>query len=150
MAALQARLTLRATVVRDGAPQEVPIHDVVRERPRDAGAGDIVPADGRILDANHLYVDESSLTGESAPPSKAPRDAGDLGSGPRPTIATALVFFGTSVVSGTGRAVITATGDAHELRGDRAPPRRARSGERLPARRPRLRGPDLPRSPRSW
>ncbi len=108
VAALQARLTLRATVVRDGNPQELPIHDVVREDLVILTAGDIVPADGRILEANHLYVDESSLTGESAPALKAPR-AGDLDPARDPD-RDGLVFFGTSVVSGTGRARITATG----------------------------------------
>jgi Mg2+-importing ATPase len=100
VAALQARLTLRATVIRDGREQEVPVHDVVRGDVVALAAGNIVPADGRLLAANHLYVDESSLTGESAAALKAPRD-GDR---------DAFVFLGTSVVSGTGRAVITATG----------------------------------------
>jgi P-type Mg2+ transporter len=108
VAALQARLTLRATVVRDGAPQEVPLHDVVRDDLVILGAGDIVPADGRVVAADHLYVDEASLTGESAPSLKAPR-AGTLD--PRSDDdRDGLVFFGTSVVSGTGRAIITATG----------------------------------------
>jgi Mg2+-importing ATPase len=108
VAALQARLTLRATVVRDGTAQEIPIHDVVRGDIVVLSAGDIVPADGRIVEANHLYVDESSLTGESAPALKSPRD-GDLDPG-RDEDRAGLVFFGTSVVSGAGRALIVATG----------------------------------------
>ena len=135
VAALQARLTLRATVIRDGRAQEVPVHDVVRGDVVELAAGDIVPADGRLLAANHLYVDESSLTGESAAALKSPsapraegapspRNDGGSGvapAGPRgaPGNAAAqpgdgerdgLVFLGTSVVSGTGRALITATG----------------------------------------
>jgi Mg2+-importing ATPase len=108
VAALQARLTLRATVVRDGQPQAVPIHDVVREDLVTLSAGDIVPADVDIIEADHLYIDEASLTGESAPSAKAPRqadaqrpDADDHGG---------RAFFGTSVVSGTGSALVTATG----------------------------------------
>ena len=108
VAALQARLTLRATVVRDGTEQEIPIHDVVRGDIVVLNAGDIVPADGRVVEANHLYVDESSLTGESAPALKSPRD-GDLDPG-RDEDRAGLVFFGTSVVSGAGRALIVATG----------------------------------------
>jgi P-type Mg2+ transporter len=108
VAALQARLTLRATVVRDGTEQDVPIHDVVRDDLVILKAGDIVPADGRIVEANHLYVDEASLTGESVPALKAPHD-GELDPG-RDGDRDGLVFFGTSVVSGTGRALITATG----------------------------------------
>ena len=108
VAALQARLTLRTHVVRDGRDLEIPIHDVVRGDLVVLAAGDIVPADGRVLEANHLYVDESSLTGESAPALKAQRE-GTLD----PAVESdrdGLVFFGTSVVSGTGRAQITATG----------------------------------------
>src|SRR5664279_4692408 len=108
VAALQARLTLRATVVRDGKPREIPIHDVVRGDLAVLGAGDIVPADGRVIEANHLYVDEASLTGESAPAIKTPRD-GELDP-TRDDDRDGLLFFGTSVVSGTGRTLITATG----------------------------------------
>ncbi len=108
VAALQARLTLRATVVRDGTEQEIPIHDVVRGDIVVLNAGDIVPADGRVVEANHLYVDESSLTGESAPALKSPRD-GDLDPA-RDEDRPGLAFFGTSVVSGTGRVMIVATG----------------------------------------
>jgi len=136
VAALQARLTLRATVIRDGRAQEVPVRDVVRDDVVELAAGDIVPADGRLLAANHLYVDESSLTGESAAALKSPagpRAGGAPAVAPapadaarrpadapdRPADASAqpgdgerdgLVFLGTSVVSGTGRALITATG----------------------------------------
>ncbi len=110
VAALQARLTLRTSVVRDGTEQEVPIHDVVRGDLVALKAGDIVPADGRVSEANHLYVDEASLTGESAP------DLKDVRSGSLDPTNDAdhagLVFFGSSVVSGTGRALITATGAA--------------------------------------
>ena len=108
VAALQARLTLQATVLRDGAPQDVPLHDVVRDDLVILGAGDIVPADGRVVEADHLYVDEASLTGESAPSLKAPRE-GELDPAAEDD-RDGLVFFGTSVVSGTGRAIITATG----------------------------------------
>jgi Mg2+-importing ATPase len=108
VAALQARLTLRATVVRDGEQREIPIHDVVRGDLAVLDAGDIVPADGRVIEANHLYVDEASLTGESAAATKSPRE-GVLDPA-RDEDRDGLLFFGTSVVSGTGRAVITATG----------------------------------------
>ena len=108
VAALQARLTVQASVVRDGAERDVPIHDVVRGDLVVLNAGDIVPADGRVIEANHLYIDEASLTGESAPAMKIPRP------GPLDPAEEAdrpgLLFFGTSVVSGTGRVVITATG----------------------------------------
>ena len=125
VAALQARLALRATVIRDGKQQDVPIHDVVVGDVVVLGAGDIVPADARILDANHLFVDESSLTGESAASLKTPRP-GELDPDKEDDRA-GLAFFGTSVVSGTGLAIVTATGTrtsygviAHRL-AERAP-----------------------------
>ena len=108
VAALQARLTLRATVIRDGQPHEIPIHDVVSGDVAILAAGDIVPADGRVLDAVNLYVDEASLTGESAPATKTAR-TGELDP-TRGDDRDGLLFFGTSVVSGTGRAIITAAG----------------------------------------
>jgi Mg2+-importing ATPase len=106
--ALQARLALRASVVRDGKTQEVPVAGLVRGDLVLLAAGAIVPADARILESNHLYVDESSLTGESAASLKVARE-GDLD----PALQAdrdGLAFFGTSVVSGNGRAVVTATG----------------------------------------
>jgi Mg2+-importing ATPase len=106
--ALQARLALRATVVRDGRQQELPITGLVSGDLVVLEAGDIVPADARLVEANHLYVDESSLTGESAAALKVVRD-GDLDPA-READRDGLAFFGTSVVSGGGRAVVTATG----------------------------------------
>jgi P-type Mg2+ transporter len=108
VAALQARLALRATVIRDGKQQEILIHDVVRGDVVMLGAGDIVPADACLLEGNHLFVDESSLTGESAAALKAPLP-GPLDPN-KENDRAGLVFFGTSVVSGTGTAEVTATG----------------------------------------
>jgi P-type Mg2+ transporter len=108
VAALQARLALRATVVRGGKESEIPISGVVEGDVVVLGAGDIVPADGRLLEANHLFIDESSLTGESAAALKTPRE-GKLDSD-KDDDRAGLMFFGTSVVSGDGRALVTATG----------------------------------------
>jgi Mg2+-importing ATPase len=108
VAALQARLALQAAVVRDGKQREIPIREVVCGDVVVLGAGDIIPADARILEANHLFVDESSLTGESAASLKNPRP-GDLDPD-KDEDRAGLAFFGTSVVSGNGRALVTATG----------------------------------------
>jgi P-type Mg2+ transporter len=110
VAALQARLALRATVMRDGKQQEIQIRDVVCGDVVVLGAGDIVPADARILDANHLFVDESSLTGESAAALKSVLP-GDLNAS-KDADRAGLAFFGTSVVSGNATALVTATGAA--------------------------------------
>ena len=108
VAALRARLALRASVIRDGAEQDIPARDLVRGDIVVLNAGDIVPADGRLVAANHLYVDESALTGESAPSLKAAREG--TVDPKRDGDREAFVFFGTSVVSGLGQVELTATG----------------------------------------
>ena len=108
VAALRARLALQATVIRDGAEQDLPARDLVRGDVVVLNAGDIVPADGRLLQANHLYVDESALTGESAPALKAIH-TGNVDAA-KDADRDAFVFFGTSVVSGLAQVELTATG----------------------------------------
>ncbi|HEX7430725.1 MAG TPA: cation-transporting P-type ATPase, partial [Candidatus Limnocylindrales bacterium] len=110
VAALQARLALQATVVRDGREQDVPISGVVRGDLVLLGAGDIVPADVRLVETNHLFIDESSLTGESAAALKQARPADATLSPTKDADRDAFAFFGTSVVSGSGKALVTATG----------------------------------------
>ena len=126
--ALRARLALQASAIRDGAVTDVPVTDLVVGDVVLLAAGDIVPADAHLLETNHLYVDESAMTGESAPVAKAVEaaDAADAAAAPPPPAAATdgsapdaagrahLVFFGTSVISGTGRAVVVATGPRTE------------------------------------
>ena len=101
-------VTPTATVSRDGAWQEIPIRMVVPGDLIQLSAGDFVPADSRLTDARHLSVQQSMLTGESLPAEKAVT-AGTAASGTGPD-AEHLVFLGTSVVSGTGTAVVLTTG----------------------------------------
>jgi P-type Mg2+ transporter len=108
VAALRARLALQATVIRDGVEQDIPARELVRGDVVVLNAGDIVPADGRLLESNHMYVDESALTGESAPALKAAREG--KADPAKEADREAFVFFGTSVVSGLGQAELTATG----------------------------------------
>jgi P-type Ca2+ transporter type 2C len=93
----------RALVVRDGAEQRIAGRDVVRGDLLVLHEGDRVPADARVVEAHGLEVDESLLTGESFAVAK--RTGSDA----------SLVFSGTLVVRGGGRAVVTATGAASEL-----------------------------------
>jgi Mg2+-importing ATPase len=112
--ALRARVTPTATVRRDGewrtvARDAVVVGDVVR-----LSAGDLVPADARLIDTVNLHVQQSALTGESVPAEK--RAATEAIDSLSPT-APELVFLGTSVVSGTGTAIVIATG-AETMFGD--------------------------------
>ncbi|MBZ5659276.1 MAG: magnesium-translocating P-type ATPase [Acidobacteriia bacterium] len=105
---LREHVSLTATVMRDQTWQEVKRHEVVPGDLVRLSAGDLVPADGQLLQARDLYVQQAALTGESMPTEKdaGPADA-KPGGGPDTRY---LVFLGTSVVSGTGMVRILATG----------------------------------------
>ncbi|GHF64743.1 magnesium-translocating P-type ATPase [Streptomyces sp. NRRL_ISP-5395] len=117
--ALRELVATTATVVRrasDDAPpleREVPVADlvpgdVIRLRP-----GDLVPADVRLLRTDGLTVHQSALTGESAPVVKQALDVPDPAlSGAGPFAQPQWCFQGSSVTSGSGTAVIVATGGA--------------------------------------
>lgn len=110
LAALRQLSAPRALVVRDGTPTRVAGRDVVRGDLVLLSEGDRVPADGVVIDAAHLCVDEAALTGEALPVSKRPLaegegDAAGPGGGESP-----WAFAGTLVVSGRGRIVVTRTG----------------------------------------
>ncbi len=100
-----------AHVIRDGETIDVPTTGLVPGDMLVLGAGDAVPADSRLVEAHQLAVDNSSLTGESRP---VPR-TGEPGP-PSPLLdARNLVFMGTSVVRGSARAVVFATGPTTEF-----------------------------------
>ena len=105
---LQARVAPQATVLRDGKWQEIRRTEVVPGDVLQLSAGDLVPADARLLESRDLYVQQAALTGESLPLEKQAR--GDSVS-TRPD-AENMVFLGTSVVSGTAHALVVATGKA--------------------------------------
>jgi Ca2+-transporting ATPase len=109
--ALRATFRRRASVVRDGREREVPAEMVVPGDLLALREGDRVAADARLVSAEGLEVDESVLTGESLPAWKAVE----------PTAAetplaerSAMVFAGTAVTRGRGRALVTGTGDKTE------------------------------------
>lgn len=77
-------------------------------------AGDLVPADGRLIEARDLFVNQALLTGEPYPVEKR---AADLPRAVDPGGATNTLFMGTPVISGTGRAVVLRTGGATLLGG---------------------------------
>ena len=101
---LRARVAPTATVRRDGEWRELPRRELVPGDVIRLSAGDMVPADAHLLEARDLHVQQSALTGESLPVEK---EAGLAAGDPRST-----VWLGTSVVSGTATAEVTATGGA--------------------------------------
>ena len=110
---LRLQVGQTATVIRDGVEREIPVREVVVGDVIHLKAGDLVPADCRLLSVRDLYLNEALLTGESLPREKqatpGPLPPGGLGD------AVTGVFRGTSVVSGLGAAVVVATGGATEF-----------------------------------
>ena len=112
VAALQRMAAATSTVLRDGQEQRIPSADVVPGDVLVLAEGDAVSADGRLVEAASLTVAEASLTGESEPVLKETTTlAGEVALGDRVNV----VFSGTAVTRGRGRAVVTGTGMATEL-----------------------------------
>ena len=102
-----------ATVYRNGKARELKIREIVPGDIVDLFAGDMIPADLRIISCKDLFINQASLTGESFPIEKmaAPiqsksNSASDL---------TNIAFMGSSVVSGTGLGVVVKTGLATQF-----------------------------------
>ena len=117
---LRALVTNKATVLRpgDGAPvagtaisptrQEIPIRNLVKGDVVALSAGDMIPADCRVLAARDLFIAQAAITGESVPVEKFAARRGES------TVAleqSNLVFMGTNVVSGSATALVVATGN---------------------------------------
>ncbi|MDQ1324177.1 MAG: P-type Ca2+ transporter type [Chloroflexota bacterium] len=107
VAALQKMMVVKARVRRDGELVELPAEELVPGDVVAFEAGDLVTADGRIIAAANLEIDEAALTGESLPVAKdlAPV-AADAPLGDRHGMA----YMNTNVTRGSGRFVVTATG----------------------------------------
>ncbi|MFJ3513976.1 cation-translocating P-type ATPase [Streptomyces sp. NPDC090131] len=113
MNALKSMMKTTARVRRDGREAEVPAEQLVDGDVVLISAGDQVPADGRLIEASALQIDESALTGESVP---AAKDTGPLaGSRLSPGDQTNTAFMNTPVTHGSGVMVVTATGADTEL-----------------------------------
>lgn len=112
VAKLLAIVQVHTAVLRDGLRVDIPVTDVVPGDILILAAGDGIAADALLLVSKDLYVDESTLTGETFPVEKTP--------GPVPPETplakrTGALFMGTHVVSGSGRALVVRTGTATEF-----------------------------------
>jgi Ca2+-transporting ATPase len=110
--ALKRMLAPTVRVLRDGVELSLPSRELVAGDIMLLEAGDRVPADGRLIDAHSLKCDEAPLTGESFPVDKSCRSM------PEDTPAADrrnIVFTGTTVTYGRGRAVVVGTGTGTEF-----------------------------------
>ena len=112
-ARLRSQVGQTATVVRDGNERELPVREVVVGDLIHLKAGDLVPADCRLLSTRDLFVNEAALTGESLPREKHAETAAPAPHGL--AAAVTAVFRGTSVISGLGTALVVTTGPATEF-----------------------------------
>lgn len=107
VAKLMGMIETKATVIRDGQDQEVPLVDVVAGDVIRLRAGDLIPGDCRLLTARDLFLNEAVLTGESFPAEKSVAvlpEQSPLGQ------RTNSVFLGTNVISGFATALVVGTG----------------------------------------
>jgi Mg2+-importing ATPase len=109
---LLAMVQIRATVLRDGSPQEIPVEEIVPGDIVILNAGDIVPGDCLVYESKDLFVDEATLTGESYPVEKS---IGVLAAETPMGQRTNSLWMGTHVVSGSAAALVISTGKETEF-----------------------------------
>ena len=110
--ALQQLAMPTCQVMRDGQPQSIASDELVTGDVVLLEAGNLVPADMRLLELSDLWVDEAALTGESVPVAKA---TGELAAQTTLAERSNMLFKGTLVGKGRAQAVVVATGMATEL-----------------------------------
>ena len=122
---LKEKISTTATVIRDGARQDVPLSELVPGDIISLSAGDIVPADARVILARDFFVDQSALTGESFPVEKTAQ----IGAGDKQDLQQwgQYLFMSSPVVSGIATAAVVKTGMSTEY---------GKIAERLTARPP--------------
>ncbi|MEQ8196613.1 MAG: magnesium-translocating P-type ATPase [Clostridiaceae bacterium] len=106
---LKAMVSNKSSVIRDGKEKEIPLKMLVPGDIINLAAGDMTPADVRILSAKDLFLNQAALTGEALPVEKNPDPAAkDINN---PLEIANLCFLGSNVVSGTAVAVVIHTGE---------------------------------------
>ncbi|MDC0675035.1 cation-translocating P-type ATPase [Nannocystis radixulma] len=112
IAALSERERPAVRTLRGGRERDIPADDLVEGDIVELRAGEVVPADCRLLAADDLEVDESSLTGESLPITKDPAPSYAAAIADR----SSMLYEGTAIAAGLARAVVVATGPDTEAR----------------------------------
>ena len=118
---LRQSVAVRAHVLRDGQPREMPVAELVPGDVVLLSAGDLVPADGRVLEAHDFFVNQALLTGESYPVEKRAADLPQPTDRPR-SRPTTPCFMGTSVISGSARVLVVPHRAEHRAGRDRRHP----------------------------
>lgn len=112
VAALRQMSAARAKVIRDGEKMDIPSAEIVPGDLLIIEEGDTIPADARLIHSTALQTSESALTGESLPASKEIETiTGDVAIGDQIN----MIFSGTAVTYGRGKAIVTATGMHTEM-----------------------------------
>jgi Mg2+-importing ATPase len=109
---LLAMVQIKATVLRDGDPHEIPVEEIIPGDIVILNAGDIVPGDCLVQESKDLFVDEATLTGETYPVEKS---VGVLAAGTPLGQRTNSLWMGTHVVSGNAKALVIRTGKDTEF-----------------------------------
>jgi P-type Mg2+ transporter len=105
---LKAMVSTTATVVRSGEAREIPLKELVPGDIIRLAAGDMVPADVRVMSAKDLFLNQAALTGEALPVEKSAPPAPE--SIENPLDMPSICFLGSNVESGTGTAAVVKTG----------------------------------------
>lgn len=111
---LKQSVAVRVSVMRDSRSQDIRADQVVPGDVVRLSAGDLVPADAKVLESRDFFVNQALLTGEPYPVEKHP---GDLGAASDLSDASNAVFMGTSVVSGNASVLVCRTGSTTVLGG---------------------------------
>jgi Mg2+-importing ATPase len=109
---LLAMVQIKATVLRDGGPHEIPVEEIIPGDIVILNAGDIVPGDCLVQESKDLFVDEATLTGETYPVEKS---VGVLAAETPLGQRTNSLWMGTHVVSGNAKALVIRTGKDTEF-----------------------------------
>jgi Mg2+-importing ATPase len=103
---------IKAKVMRDGVPKDIPVEEIAPGDIVSVSAGDVIPGDCLIIESKNLFVDEASLTGETYPEDKI---SGALPEETPLARRANSLFMGTHVISGSASAVVVHTGKQTEF-----------------------------------